>query len=182
MALEVPITDFTPTIHKTPYPAISPTRKELNQAGKNVLITGGGTGIGKATARNFVLASAATVIIVGRRPDVLKAAGAELEREATAVKSPTKIIVRSCDMTKSSEVNALWDDLKAQGTTVNVLVLNAAKFSETKPLFELGIEEVWSQMEANVKGPLQFAERFYKQDDKSEKVSIFDLVTTIRDN
>jgi NADPH:quinone reductase-like Zn-dependent oxidoreductase len=54
-------TNFTSTIHSKPYPAISPIKPALNQSGKTVLITGGGTGIGRAIAHNFVLASAATV-------------------------------------------------------------------------------------------------------------------------
>ena len=143
--------DFTPTIHRAPYPTISPARPELSQAGKTVLITGGGTGIGKAIARNFALASAATVIIVARQGDRLSDAATELEKNAKDAGSLTEFLTHRCDVTKSAEVTALWTDLAAHGVNVDVLVLNAAKFSNPQPLFELGIEEVWSQFEANVK-------------------------------
>ena len=36
-------TDFTDLVHSQPYPFISPTRKELSAAGKNIIVTGGGT-------------------------------------------------------------------------------------------------------------------------------------------
>jgi NAD(P)-dependent dehydrogenase (short-subunit alcohol dehydrogenase family) len=175
--MDIPETDFTPTIHRTLYPAITPTRQELSQAGKTVLITGGGTGVGKATARSFVLASAANIIIIGRRFDVLQKAVAELEKDAAAAKSPAKIIARQCDVTKHSDVTAVWDSLKTQSITVDVLVLNSAKFSEPLRLFELGIEDVWSQFEANVKGPLHFAERFYHQQGQAQKVCYLISIT-----
>jgi NAD(P)-dependent dehydrogenase (short-subunit alcohol dehydrogenase family) len=57
---------------------------------------------------------------------------------------------------------------------VDVLVLNAAIDSPAQTMFELGTAAVWAQFEANVKGPLQFAEAFYKQSNpaKSKKYLI----------
>jgi len=178
-AIDDVTTDFTSTVHRTPYAAISPTRSQLSKAGKTVLVTGGGSGIGKAIARNFALASAATVIIVARQADRLEDASEELAKTAEGAKSPTKFIARSCDITNSGEVTALWEYLAAQGIKVDVLVLNAAKFSPLQSLFELGIEEVWSHFEANVKGPLHFAELFSKQDGEGQKVNYSSSVFTI---
>jgi short-subunit dehydrogenase len=166
------ISDFTSVIHREPYPAISPLRAELSQAGRNVLITGGSLGVGKAMARNFMLASAAHVIITARRLDVLKTAAAELEEEAKQAKSPTKFIVKTCDMSKIEELNALWDDLKAEGIFVDVLISNAVKYSKEGEIFDIGVGEVWSQFEANVRGPLILVDRFYKQDGEKQKVSV----------
>jgi NAD(P)-dependent dehydrogenase (short-subunit alcohol dehydrogenase family) len=163
-------TDMTNTIHRNTYPAISPSRPELNQAGRTVLITGGGTGIGFAIARSFVRASASTVIIIGRRSDVLGTAGSSLKQDAKAIGADTKIITRTCDVTSLAEIEALWKDFAVQGIIVDVYVANAAKFSEPKPIFELGADEVWSQMEMNAKSPLYFAEKFYSQQGDKQKV------------
>jgi NADPH:quinone reductase-like Zn-dependent oxidoreductase len=57
-------TEVTKTVHRDVYPAISPSRPELNQAGRVVLVTGGGTGVGHSVARAFVRAAADTVIII----------------------------------------------------------------------------------------------------------------------
>ena len=165
-------TNVTNTVHRDVYPAISPTKSELNQAGKAVLITGGGTGVGFAIARSFVQASADTVLIVGRRSGVLATASSELEREAKTAGTNTKIITRTCDVINLSEVEALWKDLSAQGITIDVLVTNAAKFAEPKSILELGADEVWSHFEANAKAPLYFAEKFNTQPGKKPKVSV----------
>jgi hypothetical protein len=37
---------ITKTVHRDPYPAISPEKPENSQAGKIIIITGGGSGIG----------------------------------------------------------------------------------------------------------------------------------------
>jgi FlaA1/EpsC-like NDP-sugar epimerase len=103
-------TNVTPTIHRTPYDAISPTRPELSQAGRVVLITGGATGAGYAMARAFVQASASTIVIVGRRTHVLEAAQSKLEAEAKTTGQQTNIITRQCDVSDSSDINTLWED------------------------------------------------------------------------
>jgi NAD(P)-dependent dehydrogenase (short-subunit alcohol dehydrogenase family) len=164
---DIRYTNVTKTVHTKPYDAISPTRPELSQAGKTILITGGGTNVGLAIAHSFVRASAQTVIVVGRRIDVLEAARAKLEAEGTA----TKIIARACDLVKTSDIDALWKYLSDEGITVDVLVSNAAKFTEPKPLMELGFEEVWSQVDANLKAPMYLTDRFYKQAGDKQKVS-----------
>lgn len=156
-------TDVTKTVHRTAYPAISPSLPTLSQAGRTVVITGGGTGVGLAIALNFIRASADTVIIVGRREDVLAAAASRLKQEVRTVGTSSTIIARTCDITKLDEIGTFWNDLKAQNITVDVLVNNAAKFTEPKPLLALGADEVWSQIEANVKAPLYFNERFCAQ-------------------
>ncbi|KAK9236925.1 hypothetical protein V1525DRAFT_419945 [Lipomyces kononenkoae] len=161
--------NVTKTIHKEPYPAILPSRPELSQAGKVVLISGGGTGIGLAIARSFVRASADTVIIVGRRPDVIATAGSNLEQEAKTAGTNTKIVARPCDLVNLAEVDAFWKDLAAQGITVDVFVANAAKFTEPKPILELGADEVWSHFEANAKAPLYFTEKFCSQPGDKQK-------------
>jgi len=160
---EVRRTDLTKTVHGQPYPAISPTRSELSQAGKTILITGGGTGTGFAMAQAFIRASAATIVIIGRRADVLDTARSRLEQEAQEVGTGAKIITFPCDVLKTEEVDALWKDLEAKGVYVDVYIANAAKFTEPKPMLELGTEEVWSQVETNVKSPLYFAEKFHSQ-------------------
>jgi len=161
-------TNVTHTVHTKPYDTLSLTRPELSQAGKTVLITGGGTNIGLAIAHSFAEASAHTIIIVGRRADVLKAARDELEASGTS----TKIIARSCDIVKRSDVDALWKYLSDEGISVDVFVSNAAKIGEPVPLLEQGFDEVWSNVDANVKAPMYLTDKFYKQGGDKPKVSI----------
>jgi short-subunit dehydrogenase len=66
-------------------------------------------------------------------------------------------------VTDDAAVNSLWSDLAQDEVHVNVLVLNSGIGSPAKPLLELGISSLWEQYTANVKGPLHFAEKFWKQ-------------------
>lgn len=154
-----PAWTLTNPFHKTPYPAISPSRPELSQAGKTVLVTGGNSGIGYAIANAFLEASAAKAIVTGRRADATRDAAAAL-----ASANPGRAAVGlACDMGDSSAVDALWDSLEAEGTSVDVLVLNAVKVADAKPLLDSGVGEVWASFDANVRAQLQMVERFHRQ-------------------
>jgi NAD(P)-dependent dehydrogenase (short-subunit alcohol dehydrogenase family) len=84
---------------------------------KRVLITGGGTGLGKGMAGRF-LELGATVYICGRREEVLKATSAEL-----SAKGPIRAI--PCDVRSLEAVEKMIDPIW-KGGALDILVNNAA--------------------------------------------------------
>jgi len=88
-------------------------------ASKRVLITGGGTGLGKAMAHRF-LQLGATVYICGRREEVLEETATEL---SNATKSPIHAI--PCDVRNLDAVEAMIDSIW-KAAPLDVLINNAA--------------------------------------------------------
>ena len=86
---------------------------------KRILITGGGTGLGRASAQRF-LELGAEVYICGRREDVLSATEREL-RELTN----GRIHSRPCDVRDAAAVEQLIETIWGDGP-LNVLMNNAA--------------------------------------------------------
>ncbi|PNP78685.1 hypothetical protein FNYG_08031 [Fusarium nygamai] len=142
-------THVTKTVHSEPYDALSTDNPKLSQSGKTILITGGGTAIGNGIGRSFVRAAAETVIILGRRLEVLQEGASRLEQEAKAAGTHTKIIHRQLDITDFSAVDAFWKQLGSEGISVDVFVSNAAAFPQLKPLLESGAKNMWSDLNTN---------------------------------
>jgi NAD(P)-dependent dehydrogenase (short-subunit alcohol dehydrogenase family) len=89
-------------------------------SGKHVVVTGGGSGLGKSMTRYF-LELGAKVAITSRDLDKLKTTAAELEQETGGVCLPLQ-----CDVRDYSQVeNMLQETVKAFGK-VDVLLNNAA--------------------------------------------------------
>src|SRR6202044_3814867 len=84
---------------------------------KPILITGGGTGLGKAMARRFLELGAA-VYICGRREDVLEKTVAEL-----SVNGPINSL--SCDVRNLDAVETMVESI-CKGGPLDILVNNAA--------------------------------------------------------
>jgi len=86
-----------------------------------IVVTGGGTGIGRAVAAAFA-AEGARVVLLGRRPHVLEEAAAALQ-----VRRPdADVRWRRCDVSDADEVDAFVRWLMVEvGPTVDVLVNNA---------------------------------------------------------
>jgi NAD(P)-dependent dehydrogenase (short-subunit alcohol dehydrogenase family) len=93
-------------------------QKDLLQR-KRILITGGGTGLGKATAQRF-LELGAEVYICGRRQEILAATEKEL-RERTG----GKIHAHPCDVRDAAAVEEMIAAIWAEGP-LDVLMNNAA--------------------------------------------------------
>ena len=92
----------------------SPLASDSN-AGKVALVTGGGTGIGRATAVELAR-TGAKVVVCGRRPEPLEAVQAELGEKGLAV--PT-------DVREPEQVAALVDRAIERFGRIDVLVNNA---------------------------------------------------------
>lgn len=80
-SIELDSPNIVKTYHKSPYGAISPLRPELSQEGRTVLITGASAEIGLSIARAYAEASAATIILTGRRKDTVQNAAAKLSSD-----------------------------------------------------------------------------------------------------
>jgi len=93
-------------------------RTDLLQ-GKRILVTGGGSGLGKSIARRYCELGA-DVVICGRRTELLDATAVEL-REATGA----TVTTHGCDIRDSAAVDAMLTKLWAQAP-LDVLVNNAA--------------------------------------------------------
>ncbi|MEZ4647798.1 MAG: SDR family oxidoreductase [Candidatus Eisenbacteria bacterium] len=116
----------------------------MKLADVRALITGGGTGIGKETAR-LLIDGGAKVAIAGRRKDLLE----EAAREVGAV--PIVLDVRS-----ESDVQAGVAKAVQELGGLNVLVNNAG-FGNFGPLLELDVDDFRAVMETNVFGAMLMA-------------------------
>lgn len=116
---------FTKTWHNKPYPQISPLRAELQATDRVVFITGGGTGIGKATAIAFAQAGAKVIAIFGRRIDKLQVAAEEI-REANT-NGATTVIFETVDLSQRVAVNAAFANAikKAGDVQIDIFIHNA---------------------------------------------------------
>jgi NAD(P)-dependent dehydrogenase (short-subunit alcohol dehydrogenase family) len=88
-------------------------------AGEVVLVTGGGTGLGKAIATEFARLGA-TIVIASRKPEHL-AAG-----EAAMTSLGAKVVTVPCDIRDPDAVAALFDAAESATGLPGVLVNNAA--------------------------------------------------------
>jgi 3-oxoacyl-[acyl-carrier protein] reductase len=88
--------------------------------GKGALITGAGTGIGRAIALRFARAGA-TVVLNGRRPEPLEAVAREIEADGG------RPHVRVADVSDQAQAQRLIDEAKSALGRLDVLVNNAGK-------------------------------------------------------
>ncbi|PTB64644.1 NAD(P)-binding protein [Trichoderma citrinoviride] len=176
------VISITNKTHRTAYPAISPSRPVLSQAGRTVLITGGSGGVGYGIALAFATAGAARVIIVGRDPAKQQAAAESLARDA-GPGSHTKFEGRAASPANPEDIDALWDTLNAEGVLVDVLVLNAAVTGNVvqDSLWTAGWEFTWEQFIVHVRSTNHYSERFWKQNGEKRKYLVNVSTSAIHD-
>lgn len=149
-------------------PAIDPSAPANSQAGRTILITGGASGIGYEIAKSFLAASAAKVIITGRRVEKLEEAVASLN-SSKPEKSTATVLWRQQDVSDLSNIETFWRNLKSDNLEVDVLVLNATHTGQFG--VSAGWKKVWECFEFNVLGSLRMSEEFVAQGPKKGKVS-----------
>jgi len=102
--------------------------------GKVAVITGGGSGIGKAIAKAFA-DEGATVVIAARDLERLESAAKEIDGAVTAVR---------CDVIDEAQIEALFAQVDRDHGPVDILVNNAG-LAAPGPTHELDLER-WNQV------------------------------------
>ncbi len=111
--------------------------------GKIALVTGGSSGIGFATAKQFIQ-EGAFVYITGRRQAELDSAAASLGSQAKAVRA---------DASKLADLDALYKQLQQEKGRLDVLFVNAGVGSFA-PIGEITEDQFEQTFNTNVKGVL----------------------------
>lgn len=89
-------------------------------AGKTIVVTGGGTGLGKAMSTYLSLLGA-NIVIASRKIDVLEAAAVEIENH-----TGHPVLAIACDIRNMEEVESLYEAAISRFGKIDVLINNAA--------------------------------------------------------
>lgn len=94
--------------------------KEGALKGKNILVTGGGTGLGKSMGLYF-LKLGANLVITSRKLDVLKETAQEMEKETGG-----EVLPLACDVREIDQVEKMWSDAVSHFGQIHAVLNNAA--------------------------------------------------------
>ena len=121
-------------------------RRNMTNALKDrvAVVTGGTSGIGLAVAKRFV-SEGALVYVTGRRESELEAAVTAMGENAIGVRS---------DVANLADLDALYEMVKEQSGSIDVLMANAGGGSGAAPLGAITEEQVDNTFAINVKGLL----------------------------
>ena len=106
----------------------------MKLSNKTAIITGGGTGIGKAIASKFI-EEGATVIIVGRRKEKIIQTSEELGHKAIGIQ---------CDVTDEKQVKELFSKTFQTHKKIDILINNAGRAANF-PSHEMSLE-LWKKV------------------------------------
>src|SRR3989344_1186686 len=103
------------------------TMLHLDFTKKTVVVTGGASGIGLATAKAF-LNCGANVVICDRRKAVLEKAVRDIKKD---IKSRERILAVTCDMSREKDVSVLVNKTLKKFSGLDIFVNNAGTWLHT---------------------------------------------------
>ena len=137
---------------------------------KTIIITGGGTGLGKSMAQRFGELGA-NLVITSRKQDVLESTAIEL-RETGA-----QVLPIACDVRKPTEVQNVVDRSIEKFKKIDILINNAAGnfISPTELLSPGGFKVI---VDIVLNGTFNFTQAVGKEMIKAKSGTILNIVTT----
>lgn len=149
---------FTKTYHTAFYDALSPTRPEVSTAGKVVLITGGGSGMGPRVAAAYARSGTTSMTLLGRTESSLLATKSSLE----AAYPGLKVLTCTADIADPIAVEAAFVATKAAFGPISILVQNAGYLPDSSPLATTDLPDFMKGFQVNVLGNLILAQVFLR--------------------
>ena len=137
---------------------------------KTIIITGGGTGLGKSMAQRFGELGA-NLVITSRKQDVLDSTANELKETGA------QVLPIACDVRKPIEVQNVVDETIGKFGKIDILVNNAAGnfISPTELLTPGGFKVV---VDIVLNGTFNFTQAVGKEMIKAKHGTILNIVTT----
>tara|TARA_B100000131_G_C18078087_1_gene597163 strand:- start:425 stop:1291 length:867 start_codon:yes stop_codon:yes gene_type:complete len=146
--------------------------KENSLNGKTIIVTGGGSGLGKSMSE-YLLTLGANIVITSRREDLLKKVANNMMKEFGG-----KVLPISCDVRNPDQVSKVIDESYSEFKKVDCLLNNAAGnfISPTERLSTRAFDAV---IDIVLKGTINFSlllgKKWIKQ---KEPGNILNIVTT----
>lgn len=149
-----------------------PMLKDDALKGKTIVVTGGGTGLGKAMGTYF-LKLGANLVITSRKLEVLQKTAQEMEADTGG-----KVLAVQCDVRDTAQVENVLAETLAKFGSVDVLVNNAAG-NFISPTERLSANAFSSIIDIVLKGTVNCTLAFGKHWIKEKQpASVLNIVTT----
>ena len=133
----------------------------MKLTGRTILVTGGGTGIGRSLARQLA-EKGNTVLVCGRRLGLLE----ETARDSSAI-HPYR-----CDLTSSEDVQHMLGAISDDGHRVDTVFSNAAILGFESLAGGLDLDRAKTIIDANLFGPIELTQRMLDGLRKTEDPTI----------
>jgi NAD(P)-dependent dehydrogenase (short-subunit alcohol dehydrogenase family) len=130
---------------RTEKATMTETDRQTEATRKVALVTGAGSGIGRACARKL-LANGYAVVLVGRRAEALET----LEAEARA--AGQEALAAPCDVTDAAAVEALFETVRARFGRLDLLFNNAGRNAPAVDIDEMSVEDWRAVVDVNLTG------------------------------
>jgi len=137
--MKPPFPSLTAEWHNASYAAIHPKRPALSAAGKTVVVTGAGSGIGRETIRAYATAGASHFALLGRTLATLSETKAIVETEFPSV----HVAAHAVDITDEAAIHNAADEIGRW----DILILNAAAVDKPSSILQANVTDWWRVFE-----------------------------------
>ena len=128
---------------------------------KYIVITGASSGIGAATAKAFA-GRGENLILIARRAELLQS----LKDEIAQIAPKSDVVIKICDLARSENVLALWDELKA--------LINNAGFGDFGLVGEQDLQKTVRMIDLNVTA-LAILSSLFTRDYKRKQTQLINI-------
>ncbi len=115
--------------------------------GKTAIVTGAGTGIGRAVAQQLA-GLGIRVALCGRRQEPLEETAASIQEQGGTAQ------IYSVDVTDPTAVETMVASVAAEWGAVDLLINNAGRHGTIGPLWTQDPEDWWADMKVNMRGTM----------------------------
>lgn len=125
----------------------------MNLEGEVVVVTGGGSGVGRATARAFANEGSRVAVVGRTRGKLEETVRLCADARPSAAGSPAVVRAFVADVSDAAQVHELMRQVEGQLGPISILVNNAGVNVKSRSLAELSLEDWNYLIRVNLTGP-----------------------------